>query len=91
MSQQQVSAGFDSTKTTVGSLVVGIRVDTVPLNESTRIAADVEYYPLTLDKRGFLQVVLPGDTVIETKELEVLREIRETMIEVRDLLQKIAN
>ena len=86
MSQQQVSAGFDSTKVTVGSLVVAIRKDDVPTNESVRLASDVEFYPLTMDKNGFLRVTLPTGTEVKTVELETLLETMSVLKEIRDLL-----
>mgnify|MGYP001577754463 FL=1 len=74
----------------IGDLVVGIRVDTLPTNEAERLAADGKFYPLTTDKDGNLRVALPATTIVKTEALEVLREIRDLLIENRDLLLKIA-
>lgn len=71
-------------------LVAGIRVDRLPANEALRLASDGEFYPLTTDADGNLRVALPVAAKVETAELEVLREMRGFLEEIRDLLVKIA-
>lgn len=85
-----VNTPYDTTGKTLAELVTGIRIDTVPANEGERLAAAGEFYPLTVDKNGFLRVTLPDGTKVESTESEVLREIRDVLFEVRDLLMKIA-
>lgn len=103
MSQQAVNTSFDKDDRTLqqladgkpelqqlGELVVGVRVDAVPEAEADRLAADGKFYPLTLDETGCLRVRMPDGVKVKTEELEVLREIRDLLIESRDLLLKIA-
>lgn len=74
----------------IGELVVGIRLDAVPTNEANKLAAEGSFYPLTMDAKGFLRVVLPEGTQVESEELEVQRENNILLSEIRDLLMKIA-
>ena len=90
MSQQAINTAYDAAQRNRGELVVGIRVDSLPTSEANRLAAEGKFYPLTTDADGNLRVVLSSLTKVETQELEVLREIRDLLIENRDLLLKIA-
>ena len=86
---EEVAAG-KTLRPVLGEMVVGVRVDTVPAGEAERLAADGKFYPLTLDENGFLRVTLPDGIKVKTEELEVLRESRDLLVQVRDLLLKIA-
>lgn len=74
----------------IAELLTAIRVDTAPSHDGERLADEGQFYPLTVDTNGFLRVALPDGTKVESSELEVLREIRDLLIENRDLLLKIA-
>ena len=99
MGGQQVGSGgidpkvvhgpYDESLKQLGDLVVGIRIDAVPSNEGNRLAAQGRFYPLTLDKSGNLRVTMAESEGV-TDQLLVLREVRDLMAEVRDLLLKIA-
>ena len=89
MSDQLVSTAYDAGKRTLGELVVGIRVDAVPAGEAERLAAAGQFYPLTVDARGFLRVTLPEGTTVATGELEVWREILAVLKDIRASLLKI--
>lgn len=82
--------GSDEVTRLYGELIVAVRVDSPPTKEADRLAAAGNFYPLTSDADGHLRVVLRSDTSVQTEELEVLREIRDLLIESRDLLLKIA-
>ena len=88
--QYSETTGKIVTRRLAGELVIGIRVDELPASEAERLAAQGKFYPLTTDKDGQLRVVLSGTTKVAMEELEVLREIRDLLIENRDLLLKIA-
>lgn len=103
MSQQAINSKYETDGRTLedaangksapakfGELVVGVRVDAVPEVEAKRLAAEGQFHPLTIDPSGFLRVTLPDGIKVKTEELEVLRAIRELLIELRDLLMKIA-
>lgn len=103
MSQQAINTKYDtddrsdkqradgvSAPVKVGELIVGVRLDTIPAGEGDRLAADQKFHPLTIDRNGFLRVTMPNGITVKTEELEVLRETRDLMVEVRDLLMKIA-
>ena len=89
MSDKQVKTAYDGDKRTLGELVVGIRVDAVPVGEAQRLAAAGQFYPLTVDANGFLRVTLPEGTAVETNELEVWREILAVLKDMRASLLKI--
>ena len=90
MSEQRIDTEYDSDRRTLGDLVVGIRVDTLPGGEADRLAEDGSFYPLTLDASGRVRVALSSDTKIETAELQVLREIRDLLEQQLNLLRQIA-
>lgn len=81
---------YEDVRKLLAELMAGIRVDVVPRNDSERLAQEGGFYPLTVDRDGFLRVTLPETVRVETGELIVLREIRDLLIEQRDLLLKIA-
>ena len=87
-----VNGPYEDRQRLLGELVAAIRVDTPPTGEATRIADDGGLYPLTVDKNGCLWVRVAGNTDSEgvSDQLLVLREMRDLMAEVRDLLLKIA-
>lgn len=74
----------------IGKLVVGVRIDDLPSGEAQRLATAGKFYPLTTDADGNLRVVTPDWINVRTEELEVLREIRDLLVQNRDLLLKIA-
>lgn len=74
----------------LGELVVGIRLDEVSTGEANRLASEGKFYPLTMDANGFLRVTLPEGTQVEPEELAVQRASHDLLIEIRDLLLKIA-
>lgn len=74
----------------LAELVCGIRVDEAPTSETKRIADEGKFYPLTIDKNGFLRVSLPEGTKVETQELEVLLRIEALLEQQVSLLQEIA-
>ena len=103
MSQQSIGTTYDTDDRTLaqieagvgvrpklGETVVGVRIDTLPQEEAERLAADGTFHPLTIDKNGFLRVTIPDGITVKTEELAVLRESRDLLTEVRDLLMKIA-
>lgn len=49
-----------------------------------------EHYPYTFDADGNLQVVLPEWTELQLRQLELLGDIRSLLIDMRELLQRIA-
>ena len=73
----------------VGELVFGIRIDAVPESEAKRLADEGKFHPLTIDKNGFLRVVLPEAQKLQVNE-QVQSEIRSLLEEIRDLLMEIA-
>lgn len=86
-----VGTPYDDPRKNLGEIIVGIRVDAVPANDAERLAEEGKFYPLTTDKNGFLRVVQPEGTSVETPEIvALLTEIRDLMIEQRDLLLRIA-
>lgn len=76
----------------IGNLVIGVRIDDLPEDETARLAAEGYFSPLTIDPNGNLRVALPpSGTKVETQELEVLIRIEQLLIEQRNLLLKIAS
>ena len=88
-SDEQRAAGV-SAKPKIGELVVGVRIDALPQSEAERLAGEGRFHPLTLDADGNLRVTMPDGISVKSEELEVLREIRNLLVESRDLLLKIA-
>lgn len=85
-----VNTSYDEVrKPALADLAAGIRIDDAPTHDGQRLADEGEVYPLTIDNSGHLRVVMPANATVETQELEVLREIRDLIIETRDLLLKI--
>lgn len=70
--------------------VGGVRVDDLPTSDSERLAAEGNFYPLTMDQDGCLWVRFPSGLKVETAELEVLLRIESLLKEQVNLLRKIA-
>ena len=85
-----VNTANEDKKRQIGEMMLGIRIDAVPAHEGERLAREGNFYPLTLNKDGRLRAELPDGTKVEPLELEVLREQTALLIEIRDLLLKIA-
>lgn len=91
MSEQRIGTEYDSTRRTMGDLVVGIRKDDAPAGEADRLAADGEFYPITTDEDGNLRVSIPDTTKIDMQALlDAVQEGNALLTEVRDLLLSIA-
>ena len=89
-SDEQIARGVAPPKAHTGELVVGVRVDTPPEIETERLAGNEKFHPLTTDEKGQLRAVLPDGIEVETGALGLLTEIRDLLIDCRDLLMKIA-
>lgn len=74
----------------LGELVFGIRIDAVPESEAKRLADEGSFHPLTIDKGGFLRVVLPDSQQLEVKEQRVQSQMLALLEEIRDLLMGMA-
>ena len=74
----------------LGRLVLCVRLDETSTGEQNRLAKEGEEYPMTVDANGFLRVVLPEGTEVESAELEVQRQSMVLLEQIRDLLMKIA-
>ena len=78
---------YDEARKVLGGLVVGVRVDAVPADEADRLAAEGKFYPLTLDKNGFLRVTLPeSGTKVETNEPEIALRIEKWLERIWEAL-----
>lgn len=87
---RMIGETYDEDRAQYGELIVGIRIDDLPTTEAARLVAAGKIYPLTVDKDGQLRVALTNAIDVRIQELEVLREIRDLLVENRDLLLKIA-
>lgn len=82
--------GADKPKNkTLGELVGGIRLDSVPTSEANRLAAEGKFFPLTVDANGFLRVTLPEGALVETEELGALLRIEKLLEELVAIGQQI--
>lgn len=91
MSERAINTNYDQDQQrNIGEMVVGIRIDTLPTGEASRLAAVGRFQPLTTDKDGNLRVVPPDGIKVVSAELEVLLRIEALLIEQRDLLLKIS-
>ena len=82
--------GRSTTRRFLGESIVAVRVDDLPASEAERLAAEGKWYPLTVDQNGQLRVVTPDWIKVHVQELEVLRDSRDLLMQIRDLLMKIA-
>lgn len=85
-----LNTSAEDTRRQLVSLIAGVRIDDLPESDRQRIAGEGNCYPLVVDKDGRLRVIMADGVKVETQELEVLRDNNRLLIEIRDLLMKIA-